>query len=119
MTPSSSLVSPRMLSCDEDLLRRLPLPLARLYRHASNARSALERHQAAYFLWEASLKLLGATAVVVYAEGAAHSPQIAERLTNLARPALGHWWEFARLLVPLLADAGDPGFDAVRGLLLG
>src|SRR5205823_3018134 len=50
--------TPRMLSCDEDLLRRLPLPLARLYRHASNARSALERHQAAYFLWEASLKLL-------------------------------------------------------------
>ncbi|MEQ8788710.1 MAG: protein kinase [Pirellulaceae bacterium] len=103
----------------EDLLRALPLPLARLYRQAVNAKSALDRHQAAYFLWEAGLKLLGATAIVTYAQQGDHDPTVADRLTNLARPALGHWWEFVRLLVPTLADGGDDGFGRVRDLVLG
>ena len=51
-------------SCDEDLVRRLPLPLARLYRRAHNAKSHFDRHQAAYFLWEASVRLLASTAVI-------------------------------------------------------
>ena len=33
-------------------------------------------------------------------------------LKNLARPAVGHWWEFVRRLVPVLADRGDAGFAA-------
>ena len=52
---------------DEDLARRLPFPLAQLYRRAHNAKTALERHQAAYYLWEAGLKLLGSVALVEYA----------------------------------------------------
>ena len=41
--------------CDEDLARRLPLPLplAQLYRRAQNAGPPLERHQAAYYLRKA------------------------------------------------------------------
>jgi WD40 repeat protein/serine/threonine protein kinase len=105
--------------CNEDLVRRLPLPLAQLYRRAHNAKTALERHQAAFYLGEATLKLLSAVAVVEFAERADPDPQLAERLQNLARPSLGHWWEFVRLLVPVLADAGDPGFQAVRDLVLG
>ena len=76
---------------DEDLVRRLPLPLAQLYRRAHNAKTPLERHQAAYYLWEAALKLLGSGAVVEYAEGSKHDPALAELLTSLARPAVGHW----------------------------
>jgi hypothetical protein len=38
------------LVLDDQLLRRLPLPLAQLYRRAHNAKTGLERHQAAYFL---------------------------------------------------------------------
>lgn len=57
-----------MPAIDEDLVRRLPLPLAQLYRRAHNAKTALERPQAAYYLWEAALKLLGAVAVLEYAE---------------------------------------------------
>ena len=53
---------------DEDLLRRLPLPLARLYRRAHNAKTPLERHLTAFYLWEAALKLLGCVAVVVRQE---------------------------------------------------
>ena len=58
------------LLCDEDLIRRLPLPLAKLYRRAHNAKTPLDRHQAAYYLWEASLKLLGSVAIIAYAERA-------------------------------------------------
>jgi serine/threonine protein kinase len=105
--------------CDEALLRQLPLPLARLYRQAHNAKTALDRHQAAYYLWEAGLKLLSSTTVVNYSELPEHDPKLADRLTNLARPALGHWWEFVRLLVPVLAEHGDTHFTVVRDLLLG
>lgn len=97
------------IQCDEELIRRLPLGLAQLYRQAVNAKTALDRHNEAYHLWEAALKLLGSVAVVTYAERTTHDPAIAEPLSNLARPALGHWWQFVRLLAPTLADAGDAG----------
>src|SRR5262245_35956445 len=104
---------------DSDLIARLPLPLAQLYRRAANAKTSLERLLAGLSLWEASLKLLGSSALAVYAARPSHDPALVEALQNLARPALGHWWQFVRLLVPTLADAGDPGFRAVRDLLLG
>jgi YD repeat-containing protein len=104
---------------DEDLVRRLPLPLAQLYRRAHNAHGAQNRHQAAYFLWEAALKLLGCTAVAEYAARNQPGSALTERLSNLARPAVGHWWEFVRLLVPVLADGGDEAFGKVRDLVLG
>ncbi len=88
---------------DENLVQRLPLPLAQLYRRAHNARTALERHLTAFYLWEAGLKFLGSVAVVTYAEGADHDPGLADMLRNLARPALGHWREFVRRLVPMLS----------------
>ncbi len=104
---------------DEDLVRRLPLPLAQLYRRAHNAKTPLECHLTAFYLWEAALKLLASAAIVEYAGHAAGDAHVTERLQNLARPALGHWWEFARLLVPALAERGDAGFVKLRDLLLG
>jgi WD40 repeat protein/serine/threonine protein kinase len=104
---------------DDSLLRRLPLPLAQLYRRAHNAKTPLERHLAAYYLWEAGLKLLASVAVVEYAERGPAAPDIAERLRNLARPALGHWWEIARLLIAAQADAGNAAFVHLRDVLLG
>jgi len=62
---------------NESLIQRLPLPLAKLFRRCTNAKSSLERHQAALYLWEATLKLLAATAVANYADRAAHDPKIA------------------------------------------
>src|SRR5262245_22469710 len=109
----------RDLPLDDALVQRLPLPLAQLYRRAHNARTPLERHLTAFYLWEASLKLLGATAVAEYAEQPDPDPQLAERLTRLARPALGHWWEYVRRLVPVLAERGDEAFGKLRDLLLG
>ncbi len=107
------------IAANEELISRLPLPLAQLYRRAVNAKTPSERHLTAFYLWEAALKLLASVAVVSAAERTDIDPAVAERLQNLARPALGHWWEFVRLLVPMLADAGDRGFGQVRDLLLG
>jgi hypothetical protein len=103
---------------DEELIRRMPLPLAQLYRHACNARNPLDRHQAAMFLWEVLLKLLGSTAIVEYAERGTHDPAVLERLKKLARPSLGHWLDFVQLLVPLVAER-DEGFAKLREFLDG
>jgi eukaryotic-like serine/threonine-protein kinase len=104
---------------DEDLVRRLPLPLAQLYRRADCAVDPLKRHLAAFDLWEASLLLLASTAIVEYVEQPNADPQIVDRLKNLARPHLGQWWEIARLLVPALAMRGDQPFGQLAESLLG
>jgi WD40 repeat protein/serine/threonine protein kinase len=106
-------------SLDEALLQRLPLPLAQLYRRAHNAKTPLERHLTAFSLFEAALKLLGSVAVVAYSRLGQADPELTECLHNLARPSLGHWWEFVRRLVPVLADACDAPFVSLRELLLG
>jgi hypothetical protein len=85
---------------DEALVQRLPLPLAQLYRRAHNAQAARDRTFTAYYLlWEAALKLLASTAIVAYAEQGVADPPISERLRYLARPSLGHWWEFVHALI--------------------
>src|SRR6516165_88570 len=83
---------------DDSMAQRLPLPLVRLIRRAQNAKTPLDRHQHAYYLWEAALKLLGSVTVVEYARLGDHDPRLVALLENLARPAIGHWWEFVRRL---------------------
>jgi hypothetical protein len=78
------------------LIPRLPLPLAQLLRRAHNAKTPLERHLTAYYLWECALKLLGSAAVVDYAELAEHDSVLVDVLGHLARPTVGHWWEITR-----------------------
>ena len=83
-----------------------------------NGKNAFERHNAAFYLWEAALKLLSCVAIVQYAAQASQDTAVSEKLQNLARPSTGHWWDFLRTLTPLLA-ATDSEFEAVRDLLLG
>src|SRR6516165_8490902 len=113
------MVSTHRFTFDDALVRRLPLPLAQLYRRSCNAKTPLERHLTAFYLWEASLKLLASVAVVEYARQANRDARLDEPLQNLARPSLGHWWELVRLLVPVLAERGDAAFVSVRDLVLG
>jgi serine/threonine protein kinase len=103
---------------DEDLLGRLPLPLAQLARRAHNAKAAADRHYAAFYLWEAALKLLVSAAVVEYAERGESDPALADPLRRLARPALGDWRALARLLPPALARA-DEAYRPLADLLTG
>ena len=77
---------------DEELARRLPLPLAQLYRRAHNAKSPSDQHNAAYYLWEAALKLIGSVAITAYAEIGRPDPKLNEKLKSLARPTIGHWY---------------------------
>jgi len=107
------------LMIDEELVRRLPLPLAQLYRRAHNAKTPYECHQAAYYLWETALKLLACVAIVEYDKLPQHDPELEEQLKRLSRPALGDWWSFVRRLVPVLADTPVEGFEGVRDYLLG
>src|SRR5438046_2117656 len=102
---------------DEVLLSRLPLPLAQLYRRAHNDTTPKARHDNAGYLWEASLKLLAATAVVEYAALDDPDPTAFETLTKLARPSLGHWWEFTKLLVPVLAQRRLAEYDRLHQFL--
>src|SRR5262249_43812549 len=74
---------------------------------------------AAYYLWESALKLMSSAAIVAYAERGEPDPALAERLQSLARPSVGHWWEFLRSLLPVVGHEPEGGFRAIRGLLLG
>ncbi|HEV3142808.1 MAG TPA: protein kinase [Gemmataceae bacterium] len=107
------------LHLNEELIKRLPLPLAQLYRRAHNAKAPLERYLAAFYFWEAGLKLLGAVCVIEYVRLGKPEAELQECLENLARPSLGQWWELVRRLVPVLADAQVSGFVPLRDLLLG
>ena len=99
--------------------RKMPFPIAQLYVRGHNAKSHLERYLAAYYLWEASLKVLASTAIAEYAELDEHDPATEERLHSLARPSTGHWWEYIKLLVPQLAETGDESFQQINQTLLG
>ena len=104
-------------SSDENAWRDFPLPLAQLCRRAVNAKTAIDAHLTAFSLAEAGLKLLSMTAVVHYAELPEHDPALIECLRKLARPSLGHWWEFARRLTPVLAETNDE-YALIKKLLL-
>ena len=109
---------PSELHVDEDLVRRLPLPLAQLYRRAHNAKTPQDRHRTAFYLWEAALKLLGCGAVVEYAEREPHDPELAERLQNLARPPWATGGSSSAAWCRCW-PTGRPGFAPIRDLLLG
>jgi serine/threonine protein kinase len=93
---------------DDDLIRRLPLPLAQLVRHAANAKTPFERCYAGFYVGEAALKLLGAAAVAVFAGRPVNDPKLEEKIQNLALPSLGDWRDLALSLLPEMAN--DSGF---------
>lgn len=93
----------------------LPVPLAQLQQRAWNAKTPLERHQAAYHLWEASLRLLGSVAVARYAELKKRRRDLTDLLTRLACPTLEHWCKLIGETVPELAEATAAPESALNG----
>src|SRR3954453_20790045 len=82
---------------DEELIRRIPLPMAQLYRRACNAKTSLDRHHNAYYLAEATLKLAAALRVgAALAAGLDHRSPLARSLEQLCLPSVGHWVGFLR-----------------------
>ena len=107
-----------MKTCDEALLARLPLPLAKLYRRAHNAKDVGERHRVALFLWEATLKLAASVTIAAYLDGEARTDELDVQLNNLSHPSFGCWWELLCRVLPVVA-AQDAGYEELRDGLLG
>jgi serine/threonine protein kinase len=105
----------------EELLRTLPLPLARCYRRAANANDPRDQFLSAFRMWEATVKLLAVVALTEYARSGRRTTAASQRLRSLDRPALGHWIEFLRLFGELpvrsgpLAGAAELLFGRPRG----
>lgn len=78
-----------------EYLVRLPLPLAQLYSRAHNAKLARSRHDNAFYLCEAMIKLAVAPATSAYLaevhRGGESSEAIDAHLQHLMLPSLGHW----------------------------
>jgi serine/threonine protein kinase len=85
------------MSDTERLLRTLPLPLAQLFRRALNGKSSIERHNNAYYLAEATLKLAASLRIGVWLEHALDTANpLARSLEALALPSAGHWLSLLR-----------------------
>lgn len=90
---------------DEEFCKRLPLPLAQLYRRAHTAKSEIERHHVAYYLWEASLKLLASVVVLEFAAQQGEQTEHDALLQSLAKPETTHWCQILRELLPQTVHA--------------
>ena len=97
-----------------ELVTRLPLPLAQLYNRARNAKTPLDRHSYAFYLWEAAIRLLGSVAVVEYA-AQIESGQSIERqhLPSLSTSSFAIWADQIERLAPTLASVDDASFRQI------
>jgi tetratricopeptide (TPR) repeat protein/serine/threonine protein kinase len=94
-----------------EYLVRLPLPLAQLYSRAHNDKSARSRHDNAYYLFEALVKLSAAPAIMVYLheveQGQPRVPAVDQVLGGLALPSFGHWVGMLRELARYFGSRAD------------
>jgi tetratricopeptide (TPR) repeat protein len=85
-----------------EYLVRLPLPLAQLYSRAHNAKDARTRHDNAFYLCEALIKLAATPLVACYLDelrqGRGRVPELDRLLAQLALPSLGQWLAMLREL---------------------
>jgi serine/threonine protein kinase len=100
-------------------MQRTPEFLHQLIERARQGISPLERHQAAYYAWECGLRMLASVAIVEYATFQERDEKIDAALQAIACPSLGHWLQITRLLIPKLAEQGDPHFTKIRTLVTG
>ena len=103
-----------------EYLLRLPLPLAQLYSRAYNAKDARSRHDNAFYLCEAFVKLAAGAAAMTYLQeaehGAARKPALDRLLACLALPSLGQWVAMLRELARHFGDRPDAACHPLGGL---
>jgi tetratricopeptide (TPR) repeat protein/serine/threonine protein kinase len=94
-----------------EYLLRLPLPLAQLYARAHNAKEARARHDNAFYLFEALVKLAATPAVACYLheceQGQPRDPALDRLLAQLALPSLGQWLAIFRALARHFGQRAD------------
>src|SRR5205823_871083 len=85
-----------------EYLVRVLLPLAQLYSRAHNAKDARSRHDNAFYLCEAFVKLAAAPLIAGYLDemqqGQKRVPELDRQLAQLALPSLGQWLGMLREL---------------------
>jgi len=85
-----------------EYLVRLPLPLAQLYSRAHNGKLARARHDNAFYLCEALIKLAATPLIATYLDGVSrgepHVEAIDRQLPAVKLPSLGHWMGMLREL---------------------
>jgi serine/threonine protein kinase len=105
---------------DEELIRRLPYPLAQLYRDAHNTRTPKDRQFKAYCLWEASLKLMATVALAGYAERAETDPQTLAKLDGVLKmPTTGLWLRVVNTLLSEFASGPEAGLVKLNAQIHG
>src|SRR5688572_10380338 len=121
-------------SFDPSVQASLPLPLARLYTRAFHAKSPRDRHDHAFHLLEASLKLVATALLARYRKLGHRSPDVDAALERLALPSLGHWRDifakslsflsqgpgsdpWARRIHEHLAEDGNEPLEEIRALM--
>jgi len=94
-----------------EYLLRLPLPLAQLYARAHNAKDARGRHDNAFYLFEATIKLAATPLVAAYLRdiehGQARSAALDRLLAQLSLPSLGQWVGILRELARYIGNRPD------------
>ncbi|MBI4956675.1 MAG: serine/threonine protein kinase, partial [Myxococcales bacterium] len=101
------------------LVQELPLPLAVLAGRALGSRRGRDRHDAAYYLAEATLKVAAAARIGRWLDVAcAPDSTLAGKLEALVLPSLGHWCGLLRDVAAELARAPRHAFDATGAALL-
>ena len=109
--PTGRRATPKAPSAAAALRERmaaLPLPLAQLVLRALNGKSPADRHHAAFYLAECTLKLASAARAGLWMERALDpTSDLARKLEALVLPSLGHWCELLRELTLALSRRPD------------
>ena len=91
---------------------RLPMPLAQLCKRALRSDAPSDRHHAAFYLAEASVKLAASARIGRWLDrGCTPGGDLAKRLEGLLLPSLGHWCGWFRDVSAALAALPDAAAD--------
>lgn len=86
---------------------------------AQNANSAFLFHQAAFYAWEATLRLASSVVVAEHVRRrCAPDPKSSQIFSRLTAPLISVWCDSITMLVPELVQRGDEGFASLSRVVL-
>ncbi|MCC6151782.1 MAG: serine/threonine protein kinase [Planctomycetes bacterium] len=97
-------------------LQLLPWPLANALKRAHNDKTAQGRHNAAYYFFEASLKMAACAQVGSYLALCASDPKLDEELKSLAKASAGSWLQMLNLFSAYIARRPDAALLPLSGV---
>jgi serine/threonine protein kinase len=104
---------------DDGLVSRLPLPLAQLCLRAQDAKTPAEQLLNSFYLWEATLRLVGSVVLLEFAGRDEPLPTIAKQIAPFAQPTLANCWNWVSQLVPWVPESEAARFRPLRQAFFG